>query len=102
MKNKTSSLFLADPSFDSKDFFQKFSDRRSWEPGWLADYRKEKWENFLNFRNQNLKDERWRFSSRSRLGYSKVEKVTESDQTISVYELSKNGIIPSTPSAKSS
>ena len=92
MKNKTSSLFLADPSFDSKDFFQKFSDRRSWEPGWLADYRKEKWENFLNFRNQDLKDERWRFSSRSRLDYSKVEKVTESDQTISVNESSKNGI----------
>ena len=40
MKNKTSSLFLADPSFDSKDFPKKFSDRRSWEPGWLADYRK--------------------------------------------------------------
>ena len=85
-------MFLADPSFDSKDFFQKFSDRRSWEPRWLADYRKEKWENFLNFRNQDLKDERWRFSSRSRLDYSKVEKVTESDQTISVYESSKNGI----------
>ena len=92
MKQKTSSLFITDPSFDSKDFFKKFLERRSWEPEWLVDYRKEKWENFLKFKNQDLKDERWRFSSRNRLDYSKVEKVTESDQTVSVNDSSKNGI----------
>ena len=51
MKKKTSSLFITDPSFDSNDFFKKFLERRSWEPEWLVDYRKDKWENFLKFKN---------------------------------------------------
>ena len=93
MKNKTASLFLSDPNFNSKEFFKRFLERRSWEPGWFGDFRKDMWENFIQLSDQGFKDERWRFSSRNRLDYSKVEKVLESNLSVSVKDSEQKGLI---------
>ena len=93
MKNKTASLFLSDPNFNSKEFFKRFLERRSWEPGWFGDFRKDKWENFIQLSDQGFKDERWRFSSRNRLDYSKVEKVLESNLSVSGKDSEQKGLI---------
>ena len=38
--------------------FSMFSlKKRSWEPGWLVDFRKESWEKYLDLPKQRLKDE---------------------------------------------
>ena len=58
------------PDFFSEDYFEKFASSHSWEPGWLADLRKESWERLREDQDFSLKDERWRFSPKSRLGYS--------------------------------
>ena len=45
--------------FESPDFFQAFSDKRSWEPGWMADFRKDSWNRFISLPKVRMKDERW-------------------------------------------
>ena len=40
--------------FRSPSFFNEFADRRSWEPGWLADFRKEKWEEAMCLLIENV------------------------------------------------
>lgn len=64
--------------FESPDFFQAFSDKRSWEPGWMADFRKDSWNRFISLPKVKIKDEMWRFSPRSRLGYYNHDKLIKS------------------------
>lgn len=64
--------------FESPDFFQAFSDKRSWEPGWMADFRKDSWNRFISLPKVRMKDERWRFSPRARLGYSNHDQLIKS------------------------
>ena len=64
-------------NFISPEFFESFLAKRSWEPGWLADFRKESWEKLKVLPAAKSKDERWRFSPRSRLGYSNCREITE-------------------------
>ena len=49
-----------------------FAEGRSWEPGWLADYRKECWDRFSELSSHVVKDEKWRFSPRARFGIDKI------------------------------
>jgi Fe-S cluster assembly protein SufD len=65
------------PQFLTPEFFESFSAKRSWEPGWLADFRKDSWGKFLSLPKTRTKDERWRFSPRARLGYSNFEQLAE-------------------------
>jgi Fe-S cluster assembly protein SufD len=69
--NNTGASLLSD-----FDFYKEFSDKRSWEPGWLLDFRKENWEKIREVES-GLKDDRWRFSPKARLGYSKVLGLSE-------------------------
>ena len=78
--------------FCSPSFFNEFADRRSWEPGWLADFRKEKWEEAIAIQS-NPKDERWRFSQKGRLGYSKVLGLAQSEESLSFESHDQNGLI---------
>jgi hypothetical protein len=39
--------------FESPDFFRVFSDKRSWEPGWMADFRKDSWNRFISLPKAN-------------------------------------------------
>ena len=52
--------------------FNEFAESRSWEPGWLADYRHDCWEKFASLPKRILKDERWRFSPRTRFGFDQI------------------------------
>ena len=70
------------PNFFSEDYFEKFASNHSWEPGWLADLRKESWERLREDQDFSIKDERWRFSPKSRLGYSHFEKIADSSHSI--------------------
>ena len=63
--------------FGSPDLFQAFSDRRSWEPGWMADFRKDSWNRFTALPQTKIKDEKWRFSPRARFGYSNCDQLTD-------------------------
>ena len=67
-----------DSQFLTTDFFESFSSKRSWEPGWLADFRKDSWEKFVSLPKKKSKDERWRFSPRARLGFSNFDQLAES------------------------
>ena len=67
-----------DSQFLTTDFFESFSSKRSWEPGWLADFRKDSWEKFVSLPKKKSKDERWRFSPRARLGFSNFNQLAES------------------------
>ena len=45
MVSSISSKPPLDAKFSSPIFLEKFLAKRSWEPGWLADFRKDSWEN---------------------------------------------------------
>ena len=60
-------------SLKKAESFKAFAEGRSWEPGWLADYRKECWDNFSKLPSRVVKDERWRFSPRARFVIDKIE-----------------------------
>ena len=60
-------------SLKKAESFMAFAEGRSWEPGWLADYRKECWDNFSKLSGPMIKDEKWRFSPRSRFGIDKIK-----------------------------
>ena len=65
----------------SGSFFDEFAEKRSWEPGWLADFRRENWEKTKSL-PANAKDDRWRFSPKARFGYSKVSGLAQSEDSI--------------------
>ncbi|MEC8043951.1 MAG: hypothetical protein VX130_05080 [Verrucomicrobiota bacterium] len=54
--------------FPNNHFFEKFSRERSWEPGWMVDRRNEFWKKYTSSDISTIKDERWRFSPKSRVG----------------------------------
>jgi Fe-S cluster assembly protein SufD len=64
--------------FKSLDFFRAFSEKRSWEPGWMADFRKDSWSRYIELPKSKVKDERWRFSPRARFSYSTCEQLLDS------------------------
>ncbi len=72
------------PAFFSEDYFESFASNHSWEPGWLADLRKESWATLQENEPVSLKDERWRFSPKSRLGYSHFKSISESSNSINL------------------
>ncbi len=57
-------------SFADESLFKAFAEARSWEPGWMADLRKESWECYRTLPPSVSKDERWRFSPKARLSHS--------------------------------
>ncbi|MBT7740827.1 MAG: hypothetical protein HN727_03405, partial [Opitutae bacterium] len=57
-------------SFADESLFRAFAEDRSWEPGWMADLRKESWKRYRSYRPPVHKDERWRFSPQARLSLS--------------------------------
>lgn len=66
----------------SKEYFETFSAKHSWEPGWLVELRKESWENLKNNESNDLKKESWRFSPRSRFGYSRYNSIADSSNSL--------------------
>jgi len=82
MNSSTSTSSNLNAQFTSSDFFEFFSNKRSFEPGWLVDLRKEAWNNFNNLPKNKIKDEKWRFSPRARFGYSKFDILAESSNKI--------------------
>ena len=42
-------------NFLSSDFLDVFLEKRSWEPGWLVDFRKESWEKYLDLPKESLR-----------------------------------------------
>ena len=92
MKLSSETEQTSESLFCSPSFFNEFADRRSWEPGWLADFRKEKWEEARAIQS-NPKDERWRFSQKVRLGYSKVSDLAQSEDSLSFESPDQNGLI---------
>ncbi len=58
------------PAFGDEAVFRAFAEERSWEPGWLAEHRRDAWERFRRQNKPARKDERWRFSPRARLSLS--------------------------------
>jgi len=69
-------------SLESSQCFQAFAESRSWEPGWLADFRKDCWDSFSELPDHILKDERWRFSPRARFGISKIAGLADSKNSL--------------------
>ena len=84
MSQKTLSPDLSMSSFslESPKTFQNFAESRSWEPGWLADFRKDCWDNFSELPDHILKDERWRFSPRARFGISKIAGLADAKNSL--------------------
>lgn len=82
MNSTTSLNSNLNAQFHSSDFFEFFSNKRSFEPGWLVDLRKDAWNNFNNLPKNKIKDERWRFSPRARFGYSNFADLTDSTDKI--------------------
>lgn len=78
MSLSTTPSTILENQFSSPNFLNTFLEKRSWEPGWLADYRKESWEKFISLPEAKIKDEKWRFSPKSRFSYSNFEKLSES------------------------
>ena len=85
--NEAKKSLLSSPSL-----FEEFAGKRSWESGWLADFRKENWEKATHV-TSNLKDERWRFSPKARLGYSKVSGLAKSEDSISLDSPEQKGFV---------
>jgi len=93
VNNPTSETNEASKSlFSSPSFFDEFAGERSWEPGWLADFRKENWVKAINV-SSNLKDERWRFSPKARLGYSKVSGLAKSEDSVTFESPEQKGFV---------
>lgn len=76
--------------FMQLDSFNQFSESRSWEPGWLADYRRECWEMFSNLPKKVLKDERWRFSPRARFGLDQISGLANPKESLTFQETPLN------------
>ena len=68
----------SDSKLFTKEHFENFSAQHSWEPGWLVDSRKESWEKFTLIEEDDFKNEKWRFSPRSRFGFSNHENLADS------------------------
>lgn len=75
-------------TLSSEKNFTTFTSNHSWEPGWLADHRRESWENLNHITQNSIKDEKWRFSPKHRLGYSQFNQILETANSI------KCGTIP--------
>jgi hypothetical protein len=70
LNNGSSVKTDAEDSFADESLFKAFAEARSWEPGWMADLRKESWECYRTLPPSVSKDERWRFSPKARLSHS--------------------------------
>lgn len=81
---KSSTLPMPSFQFHQPEFFSRFSELRSWEPGWLVDFRKDCWEAYARSTAQKSKDERWRFSPRSRFSMNRLESLAENGESLSV------------------
>ena len=68
--------------FPNNHFFEKFSRERSWEPGWMADRRNEFWKKYTSSDFSKIKDERWRFSPKSRFGLQSSSNVDETMSSV--------------------
>ena len=64
----------------SQKFFEDFASNHSWEPGWLADLRKESWAKLQETQNSVLKDESWRFSPKNRFEHTDYKNTSDSSQ----------------------
>ena len=80
-------------SFADESLFRAFAEERSWEPGWMADLRKESWECYRAYPSPVHKDERWRFSPQSRLSLSAFAPPSgTNDETNSVIDSSEEDL----------
>ena len=61
------------PDLFSEEYYENFSSKHSWEPGWLADFRSVSWANLKENQNLNIKDEHWRFSPKNRFRFTNFE-----------------------------
>ena len=68
--------------FLNPTLFKQFSESRSWEPGWLADYRRDCWQKFSNLPQRILKDEKWRFSPRARFGIDQISELANPKESL--------------------
>ena len=68
--------------------FHEFAESRSWEPGWLADYRQDCWEKFSSLPERVLKDERWRFSPRARFGIDQISALAHPKESLTLTGMS--------------
>jgi len=84
----TSRVSMPPFSFNQPQTFELFAEGRSWEPGWLADYRKECWEQFSALPDRVLKDERWRFSPRARFGLTKIDGLANAKESLLIESVS--------------
>lgn len=73
-------------SLKQPEAFRSFAESRSWEPGWLADYRKECWDNYSALPERRLKDERWRFSPRTRFGLDNILGLADAKKSLTINE----------------
>ena len=64
----------------SQKFFEDFASNHSWEPGWLADLRKESWAKLQETQNSVLKEESWRFSPKNRFEHTDYKNTSDSSQ----------------------
>ena len=64
--------------------FNEFAECRSWEPGWLADFRNDCWEKFSSLPERILKDEGWRFSPRARFGTDPISALADPKQSLTL------------------
>ena len=77
-------------SLKQPEFFRSFAESRSWEPGWLADYRKECWDKFSALPERRLKDERWRFSPRARFRLDDILAKADAKHSLTINETSES------------
>ena len=86
----TSKSFLG-----ANEFFSSFSDKKSWEPEWLSSHRKTNWNLYQSLSGTKSKDDRWRFSPRSRFSYSKVSRLSSSSSHLSFKAVDESGVLVS-------
>ena len=80
-------------SFKQPEIFNHFAESRSWEPGWLADYRKECWDKFSGLPDRIIKDEKWRFSPRARFSLDKIKGLADSKKSLIIEDgIAHNGL----------
>tara|TARA_B100001248_G_C27377914_1_gene455324 strand:- start:785 stop:2023 length:1239 start_codon:yes stop_codon:yes gene_type:complete len=70
------------PDLFSEKYYENFSSKHSWEPGWLADFRSVSWATLKENQNLNIKDEHWRFSPKNRFRFTNFENISESSNSI--------------------
>ena len=83
---------ISEEKLTSPKFFDHFLEKRSWEPGWLVDFRKDSWMKFNQLPNITSKDDKWRFSPRARLSHSTFDKLSETNIGISLEYNELNGL----------